>query len=106
MKRFGLIAVLLLLQLLPATAVGQGLDSRSFDTLPNARTKSLEQPMASAERKNSVNAAKPRQQPMGPTCAASGTSLRSTNSNYCSVILFIGVEASAGEYQSHCAKPN
>ena len=94
MKRFGLTAVLLLIQLLPAIAVGQGLDSRTFDTLPNARTKSLEQPLASEEKKQSLNAAK-SQRSIGPTCPVSGKSLRSTDSRYCSVILSIGVGLSA-----------
>jgi hypothetical protein len=90
MKRFGPAVVLLLIQLLPAIVAGQGLNSRSFDTLPNARTKSPEQTIDSGERKKSVNAAKPRQS-IGPTCPASGASLRSTDSNYCSVIISIGV---------------
>ena len=90
MKRFGPAAVLLLIQFLPVVVVGQGLDSRSFDTLPNASTKSLEQTTASEEKKQAVNAPKP-QRLFGPTCPASGKSLRSTDSHYCSVILSIGV---------------
>ena len=96
MKRFGLTAVFLLIQLLPAIAVGQGLDSRSFDTLPNARTNSLEQPLASGEKKQSLNAAK-SQRSIGPTCPVSGKSLRSTDTNYCNVITSIGVGLSARE---------
>ena len=93
MKNFNVTAVLLLMQLLPAIAVGQGLNSRLFDTLPNARTRNVEQTIDSEERTKSVNVTK-LQQSIGSTCPVLGKPMRSTNST-CSIIITIGAGNSA-----------
>src|SRR5947207_8280518 len=95
MKRFNVTAVLLLIHLLPAIAIGQGLNSRSFDTVPNARTKNLEQTIDSEERRTSVNVAKP-QRLIGPTCPVSGKPLRSTDPKFCSITISMGAGRFAG----------
>jgi hypothetical protein len=94
MKRFKVTEVLVLIPLLTAIAIGQGLNRRSFDTVPNA-TRNLEQAIDSEERKKSVNVAKPPQL-IGPTCPVSGKPLRSTDPRFCSVMISVSAGPSAG----------
>jgi hypothetical protein len=95
MKRFNLTAGLLLIQLLPAIAMGQGLNTRSFDQLPKVRIKKLEQTIDSDETKKPVNVAKPPQL-IGQTCPVSGKPMRSTDSNNCSVMISVSAGPIAG----------